>query len=531
MRNILSILLFLLCILTVLGGCSPNDTTETDPAVQTLVIGTGRDTTRPGDFLPFGMWEPGALIYETLVNLDAHARPVPCLAKSWEISPDGLTYAFTLGENIRFHDGEPFNARAVVENYEKLGRVQWQVLAPLIRRVRALDEFRVVFELKRPFPLFFVHLATSSHGMVSPAALEPATSTASMGMVMGKEMKKSMPPAGMKSKAMGDAPMKKSGMDQGKMSSKAMGSSAPGVRFVVARAAGTGPYLWDEQAYNRGRSYQVTANGEYWQGKPRFEQIIWKIIPDANARAIALEAHEIHMTGLTPVGALGREHLERLKVSEYIALGQGSNWGARLLVLNPGRPPLDRPGVRQALQSALDLNSIQTLLGDTSRVCAGPLGPDTPYTLPDQGLPVHDPELARRLLDKEGVVDTNGDGIREYNGRPFTLEVVASKHPDLMVMVCSDLKAVGVDARLTPREGGAVFGLIQQRDYDLISHPNISSFYLDLYGGFHSRSWLPVSLGDDALDPLLEQARNCTDAAEFIALSHRIQKEILARHV
>jgi len=53
------------------------------------------------------------LVYETLVRLDEEANPIPGLAESWEISPDGLAYTFHLRKDVRFHDGKPFTARDV----------------------------------------------------------------------------------------------------------------------------------------------------------------------------------------------------------------------------------------------------------------------------------------------------------------------------------------------------------------------------------------------------------------------------------
>lgn len=71
-----------------LWGCSSEQPGPPEK-ISTLIIGTGRDATQPGNFQPFGMWEPACLIYETLVNLDTETEPVPCLAKSWQVSNDG----------------------------------------------------------------------------------------------------------------------------------------------------------------------------------------------------------------------------------------------------------------------------------------------------------------------------------------------------------------------------------------------------------------------------------------------------------
>lgn len=59
-------------------------------------------------------------IYEGLLQFAKDSTEVePCLAKSWEISPDGLTYTFKLQEGVKFHDGTDFNAEAVKFNIDR----------------------------------------------------------------------------------------------------------------------------------------------------------------------------------------------------------------------------------------------------------------------------------------------------------------------------------------------------------------------------------------------------------------------------
>ena len=502
-----------------LWGCSSEQPGPPEK-ISTLIIGTGRDATQPGNFQPFGMWEPACLIYETLVNLDTKTEPVPCLAKSWQVSNDGRTYIFDLREKIYFHDGTPFDAQAVAENFNKIGRTGWQVLGRLIKEVRVEGKYQVAFDLNRPSLLFLIHLAASSHGMVSPLAIEAKmpknTASQKMDMAANPMNKTIMAKENMTTVKGGMPPAMRKAMDMGK-----------GKSWVVTRPTGTGPYIWDQASYKRARTFAVNANSDYWQGKPGFKRIVWEVIPDTNARSLALETGEIHITGLTPNSALGRENLDSLKKNPNMAFATGSNWGARLLVVNLHRPPFDRPGVRQAMQLALDTDEIQAFLGDTARVCTGPLGPDTPYTRPGLALAPFDPEQAKAILDKEGIKDTDKDGIREFGGKPFSLNLIATKNQGLAVMVCQRLKAVGIDARVNPREGGSVFEIIRQGDYDVISHPNIPSFFLDLYGAFHSESWLSAHLNDPDLDRLLERARQCPNKGQFLNLTWEIQDRIL----
>jgi len=54
-----------------------------------------------------------ANLYEGLVRIDRNGRVQPLLAKSWEVSPDGLIYTFRLQEGVKFHDGSSFDSADV----------------------------------------------------------------------------------------------------------------------------------------------------------------------------------------------------------------------------------------------------------------------------------------------------------------------------------------------------------------------------------------------------------------------------------
>ena len=84
-------------------------------------------------------------------------------------------------------------------------------------------------------------------------------------------------------------------------------TASPG--YSVAWPVGTGPYVWDGERHLRNRSFSVVRNDTYWQGMPRFSRIDWQVVPDAAARAIALESGKVDLTGETPNSTLSaRKH-------------------------------------------------------------------------------------------------------------------------------------------------------------------------------------------------------------------------------
>ena len=136
-------------------------------------------------------------IFEGLVKFDGNTtNVVPSLAEKWETSADGLVWTFTLRKGAKFHDGTPFNAAAVVKNWDYWSNTKnpvhdIQVKAgqtfeyyeaqfggfdgdSLITKVEAKDEATVVFTLKDPQGPFMNNLAMFIFVFWSPTALEKA---------------------------------------------------------------------------------------------------------------------------------------------------------------------------------------------------------------------------------------------------------------------------------------------------------------------------------------------------------------------
>src|SRR5262249_18594838 len=111
-----------------------------------------------GTFDPDNGFETGAIsaidnVYEGLVEYEPGSTKIGgLLAKSWEISDDGLTYTFHLVDGVKFHDGTPFNAAAVIKSFERRrdrGLMLSYFLAN-VKDMRATDDSTVVLTLGHP---------------------------------------------------------------------------------------------------------------------------------------------------------------------------------------------------------------------------------------------------------------------------------------------------------------------------------------------------------------------------------------------
>lgn len=113
---------------------------------------------------------------DSLVSMDENGKIGPWLAKSWEVSPDGMTYTFHLRDDVHFTDGTPFNATAVKANLDHMAnpKTQSSTAGGYIRQYRStdvVDAHTAVVHLATPYAAFLEVLAQGFLGIESPTAL------------------------------------------------------------------------------------------------------------------------------------------------------------------------------------------------------------------------------------------------------------------------------------------------------------------------------------------------------------------------
>ncbi|BAB48456.1 ABC transporter substrate-binding protein [Mesorhizobium japonicum] len=205
-----------------------------------------------GTFDPDNGFETGAIsaidsVYEGLVEyVPGSTKVVGRLAKSWEISDDGLTYTFHLVDGVKFHDGTPFNAAAVIKSFERRrdhGLIFSYSLAN-VKEMRAADTSTVVLTLVHPQPSLLDALSSPwGPKVISPVALDEHDN----------------------------------------------GNSA--TTWLNEHAVGTGPFKLAE--FKRGQRYVLERNDDYWGKKPFFRQIQISVVPDISQQILQLQAGTI----------------------------------------------------------------------------------------------------------------------------------------------------------------------------------------------------------------------------------------------
>ncbi|MDB5057576.1 MAG: extracellular solute-binding protein family 5 [Chloroflexi bacterium] len=243
----------------------------------------------------------------TLVKVSGDGKSIsPGIASSWQVSKDGRIYTFHINPQAKFCDGTPITSADVVYSYmresAKTSGVNWQF--PGLVSVTPQGAQTVVVKLAQPSPAYISYVTLWGSAITSKAY---GTKVGNAGLATGT-----------------------------------LGSGA----FCLA-------------AWKKGQEIDLTRNTHYWlkdaQGTqlPYLDAITWKIIPDDNARVLALQSGQVQVITPVPTG-----QFNMLKAYPNITAGQSTLLGAAVLVTNVRKAALSDLKVRQAMNYALDKNAI-----------------------------------------------------------------------------------------------------------------------------------------------------------------------------
>ena len=399
-----------LCLVALVGAScasssgSKKETGAPPGEAARITIRLGADTQARGYPTPFaGIRGPGKLlsgyIFDSLTVQDVTGAQKPWLAKSWETSPDGLTWTFHLQENARFTDGTPVTSEDVRFTFEYdltgPGATALGSTVNYIDSVTAPDPATVVFTLKSQRPSFLGDIAgSSSYGIVPKAIWSSVTDP---------------------------------------------------VKFQGPTALiGSGPYKLQSFDLST-NSYDFVANDDFYLGKPVIKEI--QIVPVADP-LLALAAGEVDAASTGNGDFVPQAQFDALSKQFKMITAQGE-WNPALF-FNPNRGfPYDQKAFRQGVLYALDRNDmLQRLVGGRGVPgSAGTLGPANPYL--NKNLPAYnfDKGKAAALFDSIDLKDRNGDGMRDKpDGSAFKIPLsVSTEDAAESQLIKEYLRAVGLD--------------------------------------------------------------------------------------
>ncbi len=421
----------------------------------------------------------GALCFEGLVRLSPSGAHVPELAKSWQVSSDLKKWTFYLQDNATWSDGKPVTSADVKFTLENLA----------ITPVRKIHTSNIIASVDAPDThTVIINLNKSSSDLLS---------TIDVIKVLPEHIYKDI-------------------KDVNTFDSK-------------EASIGSGPYMYDHFDKDAGLIVFV-ANENYWNGKPPIGTIEYKMYKSMDTVIQALLKGEIDV----PASTINYYHVPEIVKNNDLEIMTAKNGGVSLAIyFNTAKAPYDEKKFREALSYAIDYEEMKNLFtaGYGSIPPAGWI-PEGTYGYVETRPLEYSINKSKSLLDSIGMVDKDGDGLREMSdGKKFSAGIIVrSDMPDhirAVEMLKKYLLAVGVDLKVNLADlatFNSLTGASQEIILSSISFVGISmgaGFGTGLVG-MSGYSWCMVD--DPAYTSLEDQLSMIADDGEKLKLGADLQR-------
>ena len=341
-------------------------------------------------------------------------EPEPDLATRWTVSADGMVWTFDLRSGVRFHDGTPFDAAAVVFSFERQIIPEhaahepdfvWARSYQNIKQVKALGPMRVQFQIERPYAPFLANLA------IGPAAIVSPTAVRRWGTKFGRH------------------------------------------------PVGTGPYRFLE--WIPGDRITLERNDDYWDTPARTRYLIMLQLPDARQRLQALESGAADI-----VQQLSPDDIPLVRLDPDLRLVSAPAALVSYIALNTQRRPLDDPRIRRAIAHAIRRDAIvRYVYQGLATPAVGPLPPNVWGARSDLVSFGYDPERARTLLAEAGFSGAASRPLRLFAPSVSRQYVPAPDRVASVVRNC--LEEVGLPVEIVTLEPAELQRALWAGEHDL----------------------------------------------------------------
>jgi peptide/nickel transport system substrate-binding protein len=420
------------------------------PATGKTILRLGW-TNDPDNLNPFigyesSSYEIWAINYELLVGFRAsdYANvPGVGLATNWQTSDDGKVWTFTITDKSKWQDGQPLTARDVAFTYNYVLKNDLGMFIDylkFIEKVEAPDDTHVVFTCSKP--------KANMLGLWIPILPEHIWSK-----VSPKEVEKSY-------------------------------KNSPPI-------IGSGPFQTVE--WKKGEYVRMVANKDYWRGAPKVDEVIFQTYQNQDTMAQDLKTGAIQSGWNIPSAQFnslnGTPNLQAIRAVTIGFDELGFNCAdKKKYPKSTGNPVLQDPAFRSALQWAIDKDKIVSIGYSGNAAPADTiitrdfytadadyhLTPSSPYTF--------DLDKARQAFDEAGYPDANGDGIREYNGKPIKLRLYArTESPESQncgKLIAGWFKDIGLDIDYQVIDDGA----LGDKQYNYVNGQYAPDFDMFIWG-------------------------------------------------
>jgi peptide/nickel transport system substrate-binding protein len=400
---------------------------------------------------------------EPLLDLTQDGKLTPVLAESWSPSADATTWTFKLRQNVKFHDGTPFDAKSVVATVQRaksatISQHQFAFVDFEDPPVQAIDNYTVAFKSKTA-------TSTLPYNLVAVYMMPPAVAS--------------------------DPKFDNAGFDG---------------------AIGTGPFKLTK--FNVDGDTMMQSNPDYWQsGLPKVAELVHRPIIEPSAMVAAVKAGEVDLAEGISVDLQGT-----LKSDPNLQLIQSQLWQIDFFLLNTTYEPLKKPEVRQAINFAIDRATLtKDVYGAGTPIATYPPQGLVGYDSKLPGNP-YDPAKAKQLLASAGY----SDGFALEVLYPAGTYI---KDKEVSQFIADQLRQVGIHATVTAGEANATRNGYREGKYQMGMLSSIAvTGDADRY--FQERmvqDAYKTGYHDDQVSSLIKQAAGEADNAKRQTLYEQVQ--------
>ena len=486
--------LFALVVSLLFFGCAKKngDTTDYNKPYASQAGGTLIDamTGEPSGLISMIAGESAssavtANIFNKLLKYDKNLDLEGELAQSWQVSPDSKTITFTLKPNLKWANGKPLTSADVLWT--------WQSVTDEKTGSPYASDFQLVKKAEAPDALTF--------SVTYAQAYAPALDSWAGLQVLPKHL----------------------------LEGKDLHTTA-----FARNPVGSSYYKLDK--WTHGENLKLSRNSSSVLGPAKIDHLISRIIPDNSAQFLELMAGNIDSMGLDPI-KYSRIIPARPELKQTLALYKELGNSYTYLGFNLKHKPFDDKRVRQAINYAIDKQEIidGVYLGLGINI-ASPYKPGTRWSNPALKPYGYDPTKAKALLKEAGFADTDGDGIVELNGKPFSFEIVTNQNKEReksAVLIQRRLMEVGIKVNIRAIEWASFISrFIKTGDFDVVLLGWGLGLDPDQFNIWHSSQqggdkFNFIGYNNPAVDKLLEQGRVELDPDKRQKIYHEFAKVLL----
>jgi peptide/nickel transport system substrate-binding protein len=375
-----------------------------EPIRVRAAITGGEDTINPFSYISgFPGWNLLMMQYDSLMQLDADGIPQPWLAGSVTANDDLTEYTMSIVEGVTWHDGQPLTVNDVKFTFDYfIGNATGR----FSRDLRGVESVEV----------------SGNDLVVGLAAPNPAFDLV----------------------VLADIPILPQHIWEG--------IETPGDQILdISTNVGSGPYMMTD--YQEDQSYRLQANPTYFRGAPAVDEIILVVFADDSGALAAIRSGEVDVI----FERVSPEQIDLLDAQDPLDISQGPEFTTQMINFDASKRPFDDLVVRQAMQLGIDSQDIvdTVYLGAATVGSPGWVHPGKPVYNPAV-TPEYDAAAANSMLDEAGYLDSDGDGIREYDGQPMAFEMLTNSSDSLRLriaeLVSGFLADIGIEVTVASVE-------------------------------------------------------------------------------